>query len=357
MAGDLEFAEPVRRWLRVRSGEDQDDPPFELDDGGFLPDPTADEPLRMGTGMVRPEDAVVGRGALVLLGEPGAGKTTTFARLTDADRSAGEPEPGSPGTVWITGSELGDSSSFNEVLGEHLAALPVAGAAGPLTATLTIVLDQLDEAANLFRLPARLKRALNDKDTRALRFLIACRTADYPEGLTRVLEQALGACVVADLAPLTRDDVATLAASTDVDATAFVDAVVAAGVGTLSNTPSTLKVLLAAFRQEADALSRTPRELFEAGLRLRDWLEAHRWPEDEVDDLVLAVSEAVSNSIEHGYGVPVDSALLPHPGQIEVTAAVKQSAVGPRHTELTIRDAETWREPGRGRFHAGTGWT
>ncbi|MEW2507923.1 hypothetical protein AB0878_46420 [Amycolatopsis sp. NPDC047767] len=266
MAGDLEFAEPVRRWLRVRSGEDQDDPPFELDDDGFLPDPTADEPLRMGAGMVRPEDAVVGRGALVLLGEPGAGKTTTFARLTDADRSAGEPEPGSPGTVWITGSELGDSSSFNEVLGEHLAALPLAGAAEPLTATLTIVLDQLDEAANLFRLPARLKRALNDKDTRALRFLIACRTADYPEGLTRVLEQALGACVVVDLAPLTRDDVATLAAGTDVDATAFVAAVVRAGVGTLANTPLTLKVLLAAFRQEADALSRTPRELFEAGV-------------------------------------------------------------------------------------------
>ncbi|MGW4057796.1 NACHT domain-containing protein [Amycolatopsis sp. NPDC004747] len=266
MAGDLEFAEPVRRWLRVRSGEDQDDPPFELDDEGFLPDPTADASLQAGPGMVRPEDAVVEQGALVLLGEPGAGKTTTFARLTEADRSAGEPEPGSPGTVWITGSELGDTSSFNEVLGEHLAALPPAGTAEPPTAMLTIILDQLDEAANLFRLPARLKRALNDKDTRALRFLIACRTADYPEGLTRVLEQALGACVVADLAPLTRDDVATLAASTDVDATAFVDAVVRAGVGTLANTPLTLKVLLAAFRQEADALSGTPRELFETGV-------------------------------------------------------------------------------------------
>ncbi|MFI5593165.1 ATP-binding protein [Amycolatopsis sp. NPDC051758] len=102
--------------------------------------------------------------------------------------------------------------------------------------------------------------------------------------------------------------------------------------------PSTLRLVLA-----ADWISPSV-----ARSRLRDWLEAHRWPEDEVDDLVLAVSEAVSNSIEHGYGVPVDSALLPHPGQIEVTASVKQSAVGARHIELTIRDAGTWREPGQG---------
>ncbi|GLY42744.1 hypothetical protein Amsp01_087670 [Amycolatopsis sp. NBRC 101858] len=125
--------------------------------------------------------------------------------------------------------------------------------------------------------------------------------------------------------------------------------------------------------QEDDAVNRWQARPFRAGAalrlvlaagwispsvarsRFRDWLGAHRWPEDEVDDLVLAVSEAVSNSIEHGYGVPVDSALLPHPGQIEVTAAVKQSAVGARHVELTVRDAGTWREPGQGPIPRGYG--
>jgi anti-sigma regulatory factor (Ser/Thr protein kinase) len=125
--------------------------------------------------------------------------------------------------------------------------------------------------------------------------------------------------------------------------------------------------------QEDDAVNRRPARPFRAGAvlrlvlaadwispsvargRLQDWLEAHRWPEDEVHDLVLAVSEAVSNSIEHGYGVPAEPALLPHPGQVGVTASVKQSAVGARHIELTIRDAGTWREPGPGPVPRGYG--
>ena len=31
------------------------------------------------------------------------------------------------------------------------------------------------------------------------------------------------------------------------------------------------------------------------------WLEAARWPEDDVEDITLAVTEAVTNVIEHAY--------------------------------------------------------
>ena len=37
-------------------------------------------------------------------------------------------------------------------------------------------------------------------------------------------------------------------------------------------------------------------------LALRRWLAERHWPEDESDDLVLAVSEAVTNSVLHGGG-------------------------------------------------------
>lgn len=288
MAGELEFAEFVRRWLRVRNGGDNDDPPFALDDNGFLPAPTAGAASYDTVALMRADDVIVDHGALVLLGEPGGGKTTTFSLLTGGDWRSEQPEPGSSGVVWITGSELSDAGAFTDALGEHLDALPRAGAAETPAARLTIVLDQLDEAANLFRLPQRLKRALRGKDTHALRLLIACRTADYPESLTPVLEQALGDCVVADLAPLTREDVATLAASTGVDAERFVAAVTDAGVGTLASAPLTLKILLAAFRQEANALNKTPRELFEMGVaHLAD--EPH--PERAVDSFAITTVE------------------------------------------------------------------
>jgi anti-sigma regulatory factor (Ser/Thr protein kinase) len=35
--------------------------------------------------------------------------------------------------------------------------------------------------------------------------------------------------------------------------------------------------------------------------RVREWLAAWSWPADQLDDIVLAVSEAVSNAIEHAY--------------------------------------------------------
>ena len=35
---------------------------------------------------------------------------------------------------------------------------------------------------------------------------------------------------------------------------------------------------------------------------LRRWLDARNWPEDDGEDLVLAVCEAVSNAAEHAYG-------------------------------------------------------
>jgi anti-sigma regulatory factor (Ser/Thr protein kinase) len=35
---------------------------------------------------------------------------------------------------------------------------------------------------------------------------------------------------------------------------------------------------------------------------LRRWLSEYDWPLDVADDLILAVSEAVSNAVEHGYG-------------------------------------------------------
>ncbi|HKS44065.1 MAG TPA: ATP-binding protein [Amycolatopsis sp.] len=80
--------------------------------------------------------------------------------------------------------------------------------------------------------------------------------------------------------------------------------------------------------------------------RVRHWLRAHECSPAHVDELVLAVSEAVSNSIEHGYGVAPESAeqLTDPPGVIEFDAEVVTGDDG-RRVEFTIADKGRWLDP------------
>jgi anti-sigma regulatory factor (Ser/Thr protein kinase) len=77
--------------------------------------------------------------------------------------------------------------------------------------------------------------------------------------------------------------------------------------------------------------------------RVEQWLRELRWPPAQIDELVLAVSEAVSNSVEHGYGVPTDA--IDHPGTVTVRGRIVVEADGYRQAEITVHDGGTWREP------------
>jgi anti-sigma regulatory factor (Ser/Thr protein kinase) len=66
--------------------------------------------------------------------------------------------------------------------------------------------------------------------------------------------------------------------------------------------------------------------------RLRRWLEIAEAPEDVREDVVVAVSEAVSNSIRHAYG--------PSSAWVEIEAELADGEV-----ELVVRDRGRWRPP------------
>jgi anti-sigma regulatory factor (Ser/Thr protein kinase) len=90
--------------------------------------------------------------------------------------------------------------------------------------------------------------------------------------------------------------------------------------------------------------------------RLRRWLVDHHWSPAHLDDLVLAVSEAVSNSVEHGYLIPADAPEQPVSGKtVEVRGEVSVGADGSRHVEFVIRDRGTWIEPTTGYTRRGQG--
>jgi anti-sigma regulatory factor (Ser/Thr protein kinase) len=82
--------------------------------------------------------------------------------------------------------------------------------------------------------------------------------------------------------------------------------------------------------------------------RLRRWLAGMRWPRDDADDLVIAVSEAVSNSVEHAYPDPREA------GVIVIEATEETFPRRLRRIVVTVRDHGRWRpvpeDPGyRGR--------
>lgn len=258
----------VERWLRKRDANSVEDPPFDLDSDGFLVDPHDGASVFNTTtndDLLRPEVAAAS-GAVVLLGEPGLGKTTTFMQL--ASPPLDDPEPGEPGVVWVTGAVLADQGDLEERIGQFMKAWkpPVTppDKAGP---ELTIVIDQLDESSLLAKgLVRRLKTILAKTNTNGLRILIACRTADCPPNLIAALEEAFGTCVVADLAPLTRNDATAIASEARVDGEACINSIVAAGAGGLGSVPLILKLFVDTFREHPEVLDLGAPAVFERGV-------------------------------------------------------------------------------------------
>lgn len=72
--------------------------------------------------------------------------------------------------------------------------------------------------------------------------------------------------------------------------------------------------------------------------KVRTWLRANGWTQPHIDDMVLAINEAVSNSIEHGYGVDADD--MAGIGTVELRGEITD-----HHITFTVRDHGKWRPP------------
>jgi anti-sigma regulatory factor (Ser/Thr protein kinase) len=69
---------------------------------------------------------------------------------------------------------------------------------------------------------------------------------------------------------------------------------------------------------------------------LRRWLDTQGWPPEQAADLVLAASEAVTNSVEHAYPEAARESTVSLEGQVVAEGGV-------RRVVLTVSDGGQWR--------------
>jgi hypothetical protein len=200
---------------------------------------------------------------LVLLGEPGQGKTTAL----NAEFEASSTSQGAGSGVFLRkdlNAYQSDSTLRSEVFGD-------AEYRGWLESdrVLHLFLDSLDECLLRVEVVAKvLAQELGRAPVDRLRLRIACRTVDWPASLERSMSARWKAHEVRayQLAPLTRGDVIAAAEAKGIDAPVFLGAVEALGAVPLVTKPVTLQFLMNIFKNDG-RLSSSLRELYESGCR------------------------------------------------------------------------------------------
>lgn len=267
------FATRAQRLLRVRNEDTSTDEPFPVDEIGFLIPPARLTPVNEGSvnpgEIVRP-DAVVREGVLVLLGEPGSGKSTVFDAIID-EMGKDSARCSTDDILRIDGASLTESTFEKRLLNKLPGHVRRSGSAGVNgcdcgSCKAYIMIDQLDESPALNEFPNLLSEILDHIHPNSFHLLIACRTADFPRRTIDVLRARGLACILSDLAPLTRSQAAELASSAGIDGEALIAATLDAGAGALATTPLALEMLVRAY-QRHDALPPSANEIFAAGVR------------------------------------------------------------------------------------------
>jgi hypothetical protein len=217
-------------------------------DRGFLVDPDSQLGHALSPDVV-PFERIASKPCLVLLGEPGIGKTTAMKDERQAieaqERAAGDDVWPLDLSVFGTRAELSqalfeDPRFHSWVKGGHV---------------LHLFLDALDECRLEIRTVAKLLGSkFEGLPVAHLRLRIACRTAEWPASLEATLKARWGEDQVGvyELVPLRFADVAEAARANGLEPDEFLKAVAERNVESLAAKPVTLELLLRKYKEVGD---------------------------------------------------------------------------------------------------------
>lgn len=186
-------------------------------------------------------------GGLILIGEPGIGKTTALEQEAERLR-AGD---GDDETLFVRlGATRQEDVLERRIFESHAYRRWLDG-----SGRLHLLLDSLDEARlRIPRVAELLLDGLGDAPFDRLVLRLSCRSADRQQRLERRLLERFGddSFQVRQLAPLRKGDVAAAAAARGLDADDVVDKIVARGLQALAMIPISLGFLLDIVEQTGD---------------------------------------------------------------------------------------------------------
>lgn len=235
-----------------------------LTDHGFLEDPTGEFGKYISPNLATLED-LKNFGCLILVGEPGIGKSTEIEDLYHATRE----EVGDDHTLWIDLKSVMTPDSFIDRLTNDHRYKNWSENNEPLY----LFLDSFDEGTFSFPRFANAFSALltdNRENIPNLRLRISCRTALWPsymeDGLVVLWKEEN--CQTHELCPLTKKDVEVALDARGIDKKAFLAEVQSKDVSGLAGKPLTLNFLMDVFIENKGHLPDKKSDIYSRGCEL-----------------------------------------------------------------------------------------
>jgi hypothetical protein len=268
-----------RRWIEIAANKEVSESFHQVESNGYVAATAWTSSLHPESIGVRLVDAE--RQVLVLLGEPGSGKSSEWRKLRGILASDAQHHF----------LNLGAFASENE-LREALLEDPKVEVWQQADFKLTLWLDSLDEGLlHMRKLQDTLLRLLQKLPLERLQLRITCRNAVWPVAFTEALgglwqfgpqptSQQLSVLL---LRPLTREQVAEAAQAEKLPPDEFIEAVAELDAQPLASIPVTLRLLLSLYKKHQPGFG-VSESAGRAGLYERGCLELCDAPDEERDE-------------------------------------------------------------------------